>query len=89
VRVRTGCEDPKLPGTEVPVDVDPRGRAADMLIQSDYRAKCARFGACMIKADPKLPGDPALSCQAGPNNYKVDCALAKSCAEVMACAEAK
>jgi hypothetical protein len=89
MKARTACDDPKTPGDLIAIDIDPRGAKAQSLIASDYRAKCARLGACMVKADPKIPGDPALSCQAGPNNFKVDCAWAASCADVMACVEGK
>jgi hypothetical protein len=43
----------------------------------------------MVNADPKIPGGPVLRCQVGRNDFKVDCAWASSCANVMARVEGK
>ena len=84
-RPRTACGDAKTPGKALSFDVMRLAGWSWFLEKFDYRSSCARIGACMIKANPKLPGDPALSCQAGPSKYKIECGKKRTCEAVMSC----
>jgi hypothetical protein len=72
----------RQPGGFVDFGVD---RAKDMPGQKDLTAQCARLAACAIAADHNAPGDPGVECQKKPSDFKTQCALRPTCAEVIEC----
>jgi len=67
------------------VDFQWNGPQGDLPRGTDTPGQCARVGACLITADPGIPGDPISECLETPSKWKAHCALQRSCADVVAC----
>jgi hypothetical protein len=59
--------------------------AAVLPDSKDAQSQCVRLAACKAARDYALAGDETMACMRSPSNFKLQCALKKSCAEVLAC----
>lgn len=55
--------------------------------KDDVQSLCVRLAACKAARDFKLPDDETQACIMSPSKYKLNCALKKTCAEVLVCSE--
>jgi hypothetical protein len=62
------------------------GQMSDVLpAAKDVQSQCVRLAACKAARDHGLAGDETQGCIRKPTDFKVQCALKKSCSEVLSC----